>query len=157
MKLLVRPNVTYKVFREGIYSEKVYWIKFEESHHVIEFCLNLALLRFHLIDAISIPVKDGPNLQIKVNEKIRQKRGHFSEKPALIELTISQEELEYWLMFFLEYYRDGVGSVDHIDVEITEREQSSPPKSLQIALIVPKAKPPISWNQALEILNLPNE
>ena len=34
------------------------------------------------------------------------------------QIKVSSEELEYWLTFFMGLYRDGVATVNHIDVDL---------------------------------------
>jgi hypothetical protein len=66
---------------------------------------------------------------------------------------LSPTELEYWLTFFLAYFRDGVGEVDHIDLDLTASGVKDTP-GLFLTLAVPQASPPLSEEQARRRLGL---
>ncbi|MCP5468845.1 MAG: hypothetical protein H7A32_06210, partial [Deltaproteobacteria bacterium] len=56
-------------------------------------------------------------------------------------LELSENELEYWIYFFLIDYRDGMAEVDHIDLE-TKRIKGEP--AVDIVLQRSHARPPLS-------------
>jgi hypothetical protein len=54
---------------------------------------------------------------------------------------LSPTELDYWANFFLKYYRDGIGEVDHLDVEAYPRNPDTI-KGLGIVLWIANVLPP---------------
>jgi len=86
-----------------------------------EWSLYLCMLAHELVETISLSDQPGVfTLQISTAHRKR----HVKGKHNLVEwernsayLTISRFELESWLVFFLEFVRDGLASVNHIDVQ----------------------------------------
>ncbi len=88
-----------------------------------------------------------PSLQVVRGEVLWQVGGLL--------LSISLNELEYWLQFFLRYYRDQIGEVDHIDSDITYiAPRSNSRKSLLLVFRVPNAKPPLDEEELRRRLGL---
>ncbi|HLL60585.1 MAG TPA: hypothetical protein VK338_02620, partial [Candidatus Nitrosocosmicus sp.] len=61
-------------------------------------------------------------------------------------LHITTNELEYWMHFFLKYYRDGRGEVPFISTDISANK-SNTTKGLMLYFKVPKVVKPISEEQ----------
>ena len=114
-----------------------------------KWCLGLCLLREGLIEYVSVKGHDG-SAQIKIGQDTSIKEhevGIVHRKGNIIQLMISQIELERWLHFFLKFYRDNQADVDHIDVDIAH-DTSAGSKGLFLVLKVPVAAPPVSEQEA---------
>jgi hypothetical protein len=66
-------------------------------------------------------------------------------------MMISTVELEAWIHFFLKYHRDGVGEVDHIDVDFSPKDSV---QELVLVLHIPDVLPPIQEREARRRLGL---
>jgi hypothetical protein len=125
-----------------------------ESSSVKEWCLGLVLLSEELIDSLSIS-NDLKSFHVEF-----RKDAHLSSSVRIqgryidrnINLLLSDNELGYWLQFFLKYYRDGVSVVDHIDADIVC--PSCEGMSMDVTLTVANALPPVSPEEARGILGL---
>jgi hypothetical protein len=119
-----------------------------------EWCLNLCLLREGLIESLTI-IGDSAayRLGISLEPALSSRQGKVQCRPGGADVLISITELDYWLHFFLKYHRDGVGDINHIDVEIPPREPNSG-RGLDLVLQVPDALPPISEDEARRRLGL---
>ena len=69
------------------------------------------------------------------------------------DVFLSRTGLDYWATFFLKYYRDGVGEVNHLDVEAYPRNPNMA-RGLGIVLQIANALPPISGEEARRRLGL---
>ena len=84
------------------------------------FCFALCLMERDLSDALHlIGAKNDPQLFITKSADADRKtpRGVFEWRETVCMLEITPTELGCWTRFFLEYERDGIASVSHIDVE----------------------------------------
>jgi hypothetical protein len=109
----------------------------------IEWCLALCLLKEGLLSHVVITDrKETTKLKISVSPSKTLAVGEVRWHDKYIDLIISRTELDAWLHFFLMYYRDGIGDVDHIDVDVTSNQGGS--KNLFLVLMIPEARPPVS-------------
>jgi hypothetical protein len=108
---------------------------------VKDWCLDLCLLEKGLIDSIVVRNERGDvSLMVRRDSRISAAAvGRVSWHGQSAALALSGEQLETWLHFYLTYYRDGIGEVDHLDVEV-DGENGSP--GLDLVLTVPNATPP---------------
>lgn len=117
---------------------------------VAEWCLNLCLLKENLTDELLFP--GVIKLRIGVNEFLeKSERAKVTISPNEILLSVHPEELEYWLVFFLKYFRDGVAEVDHIDVEASTN--SVQPEEVYLVFQVKDVTPPMSAEEARKIID----
>ena len=108
-----------------------------------EWTLNLCLLDEDLAEAITL-TDDASQFKLEISRVVGlEGRGKVFWETVGAKLLISQRELEYWKNFFLSYYRDGIGAVDHIDVDIPP-DDSNTTKGLFLVLKIPDSAPPIS-------------
>lgn len=124
------------------------------SSSVKEWCLGLVLLSEELIDSLSIS-NDPKSFQIefrKDSQRSSSVRIEGTYRDHNISLLLSDHELGYWLQFFLEYYRDGVSRVDHIDADISC--PSCEGMRMDVTLKVANVLPPVSAEEARRILGL---
>jgi len=130
----LRPNITYQENP----TSRVFWILFEDPL-VVDFCMNLSLLKFDLVE--SVVLISDKQLKIKKGKKLKNARGKVAVNIEGFEIIIPEEEIDYWLSFFLAYYRDGVGDVDHIDLDIPYDNKGLGLLSFQLALQVKNKRP----------------
>lgn len=116
--------------------------------------LDLALLQYELVDTVRI-VDGGKSFRLRVEldaDQVASAILAWEERGVLV--RINRRELAAWMHFFLQYYRDGMAPVDHIDVEIpADRSKGFPGTSL--ILKVPLARPLGTPQETREILELP--
>jgi hypothetical protein len=96
-------------------------------------CLELGLLRHALSDALIISAHDGQaKVEIVCDKKLgSEQRAVLERKKTTFYVRISLQELDYWIEWFLEDYRDGQSPVDHFDVDIP-REATNLGKSVYV-------------------------
>lgn len=122
---------------------------------IAAWCLDLCLLEKRLIDTVTIVGgrAGAPKLRIECDPNVPAP-GVVHWLPDGMCLRITHVELEHWIHFFLKHYRDGVGEVNHIDVDVPPAETDSL-KGLFLVLRVPSALQPVSEEEARRILGLP--
>lgn len=121
---------------------------------IVNWCLGLTLLRHHMIEKyIVAEPNDRSRLSVAWDPQLpvsSRAMGVLSESRS--EATLTTTELDHWLGFFLELYRDGVASVTHIDLDL----QSEPDDmTLTLTLQVEDAREPVSEDEARRRLGLP--
>ena len=87
----------------------------------------LCLLYFNLIECIEFqPINKGLTFCICKEAGLDRLQPSYCrvEKSETI-LFVSPTELEYWIHFFLQTYRDDTSDVDHIDLEVEVRNVNS--------------------------------
>jgi hypothetical protein len=117
----------------------------------------LSLLKEGLTEALNFS-NTGTEfwLQVKRDTRIlKHERGVVSWRKTAASLSIAPNELDYWLHYFLKYYRDGEGEVDHIDSDINEvSSQSDSVRGLFLVLKVPQAAPAVPAAEAKRRLGI---
>src|SRR5581483_3904940 len=108
-----------------------------------QWCLCLCLLYHGLTDTVQVTDNQTLlNIQLGKNVKTSMRGLVFRQRNGYL-ITITKQELEYWLSFFLKYWRDGVAEVDHIDVELIPDKTVSTDE-FDLILRVDKFAPPVS-------------
>lgn len=83
-----------------------------------QFCLALTLLEWDLSSSVVFESNGRHFLIVSVDGAIHPSVGALAQwEPPRIRLRLSTNSLERWLAFALKYYRDGVGDVEHIDID----------------------------------------
>ena len=119
-----------------------------------EWCLNLCLLREGLIDSLTIIDEEGSyKLRVLLDPSLARRSAVERSQSRGADAFLSRTELDYWATFFLKYYRDGVGEVNHLDVEAYPRNPNTA-RGLGIVLQIANALPPISGEEARRRLGL---
>jgi hypothetical protein len=88
-------------------------------------------------------------------EIVRSSDQHYSTcscSDTTWEIQIGIGPLEYAIAFFLEYYKGGTVSVDHIDIEADHRDGEE--DSLMIVLKVSNAQSPLAPDELRSRLGL---
>jgi hypothetical protein len=122
---------------------------------VSQLALDLSLLKEGLTDSITLAsTRTSLWLEVKCNPRTaKHERGEVSWQKNRAKVIITPSELDYWLHYFLKYYRDGQGEVDHIDVDITRVSgQSDSERGLFLVFKVPVAAPSVSADEAMRRL-----
>jgi hypothetical protein len=110
-------------------------------------------LKEGLIEALLVG-EEGTNreLEVRVLSEIKpHARAQASFETETTRLRITLSDLDYLRHFFLKYYRDGVGEVDHVDLEVASATESS---DASITFKVPEAVLPLSAEEAKKRLGL---
>lgn len=108
---------------------------------VTEWLLHLSLLKYHLLDSITIAPTGVKPLTIRVDTAPELPPvGRVEWSSNRIDILVSREELDAWVTFFLQYYQRGRASADHIDV-IIPPDQSSNNKRLVLTLQIVHPRP----------------
>jgi hypothetical protein len=122
-----------------------------DDRNIPTLCLNLCLLERSLVDTIDIRDNDS-NTILAISRSLHSKKGgqnivRWEGEKALLDVV--PRELDYWLHWFLKYYRDGVADVNHIDVEATGSG-----KSLSLMYKIAHTRPPMSEVEARKLLDM---
>ena len=117
-----------------------------------DWCLGLCLLDKHLIETLIVSDRSG-------NKKIRTEvlwtagpadKAQMQVGTDTVGLLITGTQFRHLLDFFLEYYRDGVAAVDHLDLETTATGTKS--EDAYVIFKVPDYVPPMTRAEAEERL-----
>lgn len=102
----------------------------------MEWCIALSLLKYGIVSSITITgnqtalcIKTG-----RINKKIRNVRGEAKLVDAMVTLTISEDELDSWLFFYLRKVHGDTSEIEHLDVVITRLGVSLPYEALYVTL-----------------------
>jgi hypothetical protein len=117
-----------------------------------QLCLALTLLEWDLVSSVVFEGNGRHFLIVSVDGAIPPSVGALAQwEPPRIRLRLSTNSLERWLAFALKYYRDGVGHVEHIDIEA----RSSPGEDADMVLVfkVPSATEELLPEQAKALIN----
>lgn len=79
-----------------------------------DWCIGLQLLSAKLIDAMAIRAASETQLRIGIGAT----SSFEASSPKKIHIELTADAVEYVMMFFLKYFRDGYAEVDHIDIEV---------------------------------------
>lgn len=132
-------------------TQKVLKIDFG-THSITDWCLSLCLLKENLIESLVIS-NDTFRLELLKDNRIPEsERAQMEWNSEPKKLRLTQTELDYWIAFFLQYYRDGVAAVDHLDVEISPAHPRE--KEIGITIKVANVSPPLSEKEIRQRLGL---
>ena len=149
MKKLARLPILIEVKEYA--TQKVLKIDFG-THPITEWCLSLCLLKENLIESLVIS-NDKFSLELLKDDRIPESdRAQIEWNSEPKKLRLTQTELDYWIAFFLQYYRDGVAAVDHIDVEVSPAHSRE--KETGITIQVANVSPPLSEKEIRRRLGL---
>jgi hypothetical protein len=102
----------------------------------------------------TVTIRDSQSkyrIRLRVDERISiSHRATYQWRGGILDLAITPVELEFWTAFFGKYVDEGTGDVDHIDLDVFVDAT----KSLFVTFKIPKAKPPVSADEARRLLGL---
>ena len=135
------------------YDDQVVVDMLVESSAVAGWCLGLMLLKEQLITALLIQPDSGKKSHTCRLEVLpsRQMRSQAILDSDTVRISLSINNLEYILSFFLKYFRDGIADVDHIDLEADSPDGED---VITITLKVPDSIEPVSPGEARRRLGL---
>jgi len=111
----MKKSIDLEISEEEFLAENLLEITITEKN-LKEWCLALCLLKEKLLDEITMLGRQ--HIILSLDSLIKQSdRAVWKIDGKQKRLVISQTEMDYWLKFFLEIYRDGFLSVNHIDSE----------------------------------------
>ncbi len=104
-----------------------------EWETLADWLLHLCLLRLGLTSSVTIAANDRtPRIWIGL-EPGASPGGKVKWSADGPDLTVTEAALDYWIRFFLDYYKLGRSPVDHIDV-LPERHGGEAGKDLHLVL-----------------------
>lgn len=90
---------------------------------VAEWCLGLCLLKEGLISILLVQEVEARGM-LEVQLGTQRTRSLASLDPSASKMSLTHNDLDYILHFFLKYFRDGVADVDHIDLDVVSDSDS---------------------------------
>jgi hypothetical protein len=113
-----------------------------------DWCLSLCLLKEGLTEGLLISEARGKQkLEIETTgtpvDRLRAKLMLAADRT---QLRVSHHDLGYLLHFFLKYYRDGIGEVDHLDLQAVSGEEGD--MDCYATFIILTSRPPVSAEEA---------
>lgn len=119
-----------------------------------QFCIDLSLLWHGLVTRLVFESTERSRLVIAVDDDFAPAvRAVGVWSPPTVRLTMSRTELEHWLVFALEYCRDGMGQVDHIDLEARDAPDGQK-EVVYVTFKVPSSKEPLSREEFGKLLRM---
>lgn len=114
--------------------------------------LELSLLKEQLCDSVLLRSDRSTPGSVLFRVGGGPARAYATWFEDRLELTLAWSELEYWLAFFLKYYRDGMADVDHLDLEAERLD--APGRIVDVVVRVGAYAPPIDSGEARRRLGL---
>lgn len=111
-----------------------------------QLCLALTLLAVDLVSSVTFRGRGRTVLIVSVDGAIHASVSALAKwEPPAFRLRLSKNSLERWLVFALRYYRDGIGEVEHIDIDA----RSAPEGDADMVLVfkVPNASEALSLEE----------
>jgi hypothetical protein len=119
-----------------------------------DWCLGLCLLKEGLVDSLVVAENLGEKeIEIEVVRNSRERiKPEVDARPKGFHVLANIADVDYWLHFFLKYYRDGVAEAKHLDLEVV----SLPDKEdgMYVTLEVDDAAPPVDAEETRRRLGL---
>ena len=125
-----------------------------------EFALLLAMLRYEVIEALVVDVPlqtEREPIEFRIESAPDIVVSTFRQERGRVLVWLSVRDCEAWLAFLLRYCRDGVAVVDHLDLEIAERQHrraAGVGSKLCVTLQFEAARPPVPSDEARKLLGL---
>lgn len=150
MKKLLKIPLRLKLVQHS--GQTVLNIEFETAA-VADWCLGLCLLKEKLIAVLLVYEETGRGkLQIQLADQTKHRtKTQANFESEAVRVTMTPDDLDYLLHFFLKCFRDGVAEVDHLDLDVqsqTNNEDST------ITFKVPESVQPLSAEEAKKRLGL---
>lgn len=125
------------------------------DHNIKDWLLSLCLLQLQKINKLVLLNSSTKlKLVITTNPKSNEIFGKAKTIKSSINYVCSSRELATIINFYMDYYRDGIADVDHIDFELEIIDGPEHlTKTMFLTFAVENAKPSLSAKEALKILN----
>ena len=118
-----------------------------------EWTLALTLLHMQLVKSV-IVVDQRSQFELRLSladEPDRPHRARASLTANRCGIEVTGKELEYWLAYFLEFFRDGFATVPSIDVETDTVIDA---REFDVVLYAPAVRAPMSGEELRKRLGL---
>lgn len=115
-----------------------------------EWCLRLCLLEQDIVKNFKITDSLGRYIFTIYKAKSIDKQRYKIFRKKRIDIYVF--EIGYWAYYFLKYYKNGVGDVNHIHGEFVSCRKKT--KKLDLELEVCREKPPLTRKQMNKHLGL---
>ncbi len=150
MKKSLKLSLRLKLVRHP--GQTVLNIEFE-TITLADWCLGLCLLKEGLISVLLVHEEAAKG---KIEIDLAGQTKHRARTKAIFEsdatrVSVTSNDLDYLLHFFLKYYRDGVAEVDHLDLDV---ESQTNGHDSTITFKVPESLQPLSAGEAKKRLGL---
>jgi len=115
------------------------------SDDMDRWCLALCMFDRNLLETLSLESLSTPlNIQLRrvASPTMKQLTGAW-DVPTHTVLNVPPNVSAYWCNFYLQYCRDGIADVDHIDNDAELKGKCAHPSDNTFIFTVPKARPPL--------------
>jgi hypothetical protein len=152
-RTLIWQVTAAKVVREKLIDQDVFVIDFQDQP-IASWCLALCLLREELIDSIALGdgIAPSPLVFKRAPTSSHLEQSAFVSDGGRVSVEVSDNDLKWWLNWFLKYFRDGYADVDHIDVEL--RPLGEGDAGIDLTFTVAAYAPALSHEEARRRLGL---
>jgi hypothetical protein len=149
-----REPLTTKITRSHFSYAAVVEVQIGDDR-LASWCLELSLLSTGLAEVAFL--SDGAfTISITLDEELHpHTRGRAVWSDDALALVLTRNELDYWMHFFLRYYRDGAADVPYIDMDLSE-DRTNLDREVHIEFKCESVKPP-THTGSLEELLFPEE
>jgi hypothetical protein len=131
---------------ERRHTERAWDIGFTVTQTTLhDVLIGFFLILFGKLDTLSMPGRH--HLTLRVND---QEHSTLSKSDGAFRVNLSRNDLESVLSYLLDYERDGMASVNHLDVEL--KNLSCPSDDVMLIVRSAETKPPMSADEARKIL-----
>ena len=124
-----------------------------QAPSIADFCLGLCLIKEGLASLVVVHDKSESvklSLQI-IRQASQQRRTSMKVKGQVVDVSMSANDMDCILHFFLKYIRDGKAEVDHLDIEI-QSDDNYPDPTLTVR--APQWVEPVGLDEAKHRLGL---
>lgn len=124
-----------------------------EAQGIAKFCLGLCLIKEGLASLVVVHDKrESVKLSLQVViQASQQSRTSMKVKGQVVDVSMSANDMDCVLHFFLKYIRDGKAEVDHLDIDI-QSENKYP--DLTLTVRAPQWVEPVALDEAKRRLGL---
>lgn len=122
-------------------------------------CLGLCLVEKHLIESIVLlDQSNSHKVSVSVTrENTHSQKGSVRWRTQGADIVLAPMDLSSVIRFCLQYYRDGIGAVDHIDIDLDSDPTMGNITGVYFTVVVPHAKPSITDEEVRRRLGLPKK
>lgn len=123
-------------------------IKFD-INSATDMVINLSMIQLSLVDQIDIVGENGTAVQLMRETEPCSTSGYIIKSGRI---ALSAVQVEFAISFLLKYIRDGIGDVNHIDIDLRNRTTDCDEGCLIIQI---ESARPLIGKEARKILGLP--
>ncbi|MGH2768661.1 MAG: hypothetical protein ACRDIF_06880 [Actinomycetota bacterium] len=137
-------------FKVTVYDYRTSWLEVDvDREELVELLLELTLLLYERSERLRMASRSTSN-KVVLTARFNAIPGRdLSEVSAGFQsIALMRNDLEFFVAFLLEYYRDGFAPVDHIDIDLRGEDDSD----LGLIVTVTDVGPPMRSGETHRIL-----